>query len=78
MSEIQYMVECTARDLIVLLVERNSIDVLSAVDAVYTSETYRLLSDKHSGLYFQSPYYVYEMLLRELDSVKKSKQSSNA
>lgn len=78
MSEIQYMVECMARDLIVLLVEKNSIDVLSAVDAVYTSKTYRLLSDENSGLYFQSPYYVYEMLLRELGSVKKSKQSSNA
>lgn len=36
-----------------------------AIDFVYTSNTFRHLHDEHTGLYFQSPQYVYETLMEE-------------
>lgn len=68
MSDFQYMVECTTRDIINILVERDGFDMQKAVDLIYTSDTYRLLKDANSGLYFQSPHYVYEILMKELRS----------
>ena len=68
MSDFQYMVECTTRDIINLLIEQEDVDMQTAIDMVYTSRTYRLLTNADSGLYFQSPYYVYEVLREELKS----------
>ncbi len=69
MSDFQYMVECTTRDLINILVERDGYDMQKAVDLVYTSNTYRLLKNIDSGLYFQSPNYVYGLLKNEIQQV---------
>lgn len=69
MSDFQYMVECTTRDLINILVERDGYDMQKAVDLVYTSNTYRLLKNIYSGLYFQSPNYVYGLLKNEIQQV---------
>lgn len=65
MSDFQYMVECTTRDLINILVERDGMEMQEAIDLVYTSNTFRHLQDEHTGLYFQSPLYVYETLMEE-------------
>lgn len=61
------MVECTTRDLINFLVERDGFEVQKAIDLVYTSHTYNLLKNASSGLYFQSPHYVYEILREEIN-----------
>ena len=54
MSDFQYMVECTTRDVIRILVERKGMNMQDAIDFVYTSNTFRHLHDEHTGLYFQS------------------------
>lgn len=59
------MVECTTRDVINILVERKGMDMLEAIDLVYTSKTFRNLRNEQTGLYFQSPQYVYETLMEE-------------
>ena len=41
------------------------LDIPSALNIVYTSDTFRVLSDKETGLYSQSPSYIYEWLKRE-------------
>ena len=68
MSEFQYMVECTTRDVISLLMERNDMQMEDALDKVYNSRTYENLQNEKSGLYIQSPEYVYEELMHELHS----------
>ncbi|MBQ9076535.1 MAG: hypothetical protein IJY31_01630 [Muribaculaceae bacterium] len=70
MSEVDYMTECMTRDLAVLLVQENGMSLLDALDAVYNSDTYAKLKDKRTGLYFQSPAYVYDYLIREISSGK--------
>lgn len=37
-----------------------------AIDVLYTSETFDRLQDDSTGLYYQSPGYVYSFLLDEL------------
>lgn len=41
------------------------LDIPSALNVVYTSDTFRILSNKDAGLYSQSPSYIYEWLKRE-------------
>lgn len=66
MSDFQYMVECTTRDIISLLIERNNMQMYEALDMVYNSQTYENLQNEKSGLYIQSPEYVYEELMHEI------------
>ena len=67
MSTIDYMNECTVRDLVLMLMEERGLSLHEALDTVYNSETYEKLSDPRSGLYFQSPGYVYDFLDKEIE-----------
>lgn len=66
MSNIEYMNECMMRDLTVMLVEEYQISIPEALGILYNSETYEKLQDERTGLYFQSPVYVYDFLQREI------------
>ena len=41
-----------------------------AIDVLYTSETFDRLQDERTGLYYQSPGYVYSFLLNELKTAR--------
>ena len=66
MSDFDYMVECNARDIALMLMEEKNISIEEALRLLYSSKTFENLKKKNSGLYFQSPGYVYEYLRREL------------
>lgn len=66
MNEIDYMNECMARDLTVMLMDDLHLSLQDALDALYNSDTYAKLKDPRTGLYFQSLVYVYDYLRREL------------
>ena len=70
MNNIEYMNECMTRDLAVMLVEDYQISIPEALDILYNSETYDKLQDTRTGLYFQSPVYVYDFLQNELKNGK--------
>lgn len=66
MTEIQYMNECMMRDLTVMLINEYKISLIEALDILYNSRTYEKLQNPRTGLYFQSPVYVFDFLQREL------------
>lgn len=66
MSEIEYMNECTTRDVITMLVEKDGMTVIDAMDLFYNSRTFENLNNPQTGLYFQSSVYVYDVLKQEL------------
>lgn len=66
MNDFDYMVECNARDIALMLMEDENISIEEALRLLYASKTYENLKRKNTGLYFQSPGYVYEYLRREL------------
>ena len=53
-----------------MLMEVRSLSLHEALDTVYNSETYAKLTNPATGLYFQSPVYIYSYLDRELATGK--------
>ena len=72
MKNIEYMNECMIRDLAVMLVEDLQISIPEALNILYNSETYEKLQDERTGLYFQSPVYLYDFFQKELKNGKLS------
>lgn len=66
MTDFEYQIECTTRDLADRLVGDFSMTVPKALRVVYNSETYEKLINPKTGLYFQSPLYVYDFLKNEV------------
>ncbi len=66
MTDFEYQIECTTRDLADKLVGDFSMSVPQALRVVYNSETYEKLINPRTGLYFQSPLYVYDFLKNEV------------
>lgn len=70
MTDIQYLNECMVRDLAMMLIGKYNITLAEALDMLYNSETYEKLQNPRTGLYFQSPVYVFDFLQRELEQGK--------
>ena len=66
MKEIQYMNECMLRDRAMMLIGEYNISLAEALDILYNSETFEKLQNPETGLYFQSPVYVFDFLQKEL------------
>lgn len=62
-----FMIETLTREMIARLMEERSLSMRDAMDIVYKSRTYAALGNIKSGLYFQSPAYLYDTLLQELN-----------
>ena len=62
-----FMIETLTREMIARLMEERSLSLRDAMDIVYKSKTYSALNNTKSGLYFQSPAYLYDTLLQELN-----------
>ncbi len=65
-SKETFMVETLTRELIARLMEERSLSMREAMDIVYNSKTYAALNNLNTGLYFQSPAYVYDVLAEEI------------
>ena len=61
-KDIDYMNECTTRDVIQLLVDEKKMSINEAMDFFYNSKTFGLLMNPEIGLYYQSPVYVFDIL----------------
>jgi len=66
-----FMIETLTRELIARLMEDCQLTMREAMDIVYQSKTYTALTNLETGLYFQSPAYVYDILEQELETKKQ-------
>ena len=57
----QYLVEGITKDIITYLMKDMNLDISSAIDLFYNSKTYQMLCNPETGLYIESPKYVYEV-----------------
>ncbi len=57
-----------ASEMAAMLVKNHNMSFEQALDILLTSETYKKLSIPETGLYYQSPLYVYDYLENELTS----------
>lgn len=68
-QEFKFMVEGITSDLIQLLIDRKHYELPRAVATVYGSNIYNALQHPVSGLYAQSPGYVYSLMEKELNKL---------
>jgi hypothetical protein len=63
----QFLIECLTNELIAMLMDLRGFTMEQAMDAVYSSHTYEKVERPSTGLYYQSPVYVMDMLCEELN-----------
>ena len=68
--EFAYMKEYITKNLISLLTDKYGYTIETAFDVLYNSETFQKLSETKTGLYFQSPKYVFTYLDNEIKTGK--------
>lgn len=62
----RYLFEGISADVVRYLVERDGMELTAAISAFHNSETFARLEDFDTGLYIESPAYVYDLLKSEL------------
>lgn len=71
MSEKEEMKNDMVKDLTALLMEKTpSLNMNGALSLVFNSDIYRKVHDDKTGLYYQSPLYVFSFLENELETGK--------
>lgn len=68
--DFEFMTNCLTRDVLDILVEERGMNLSTAFDTLYNSETYEKMMNPAFGLYFQSPRYVLSYLDKELTQGK--------
>ena len=67
MGKEQQMIEYMVQDLVEMLTEAQNVEYDNAMRMIYDSEVYDKLLDIETGLYRESPSYVYGLLQDELN-----------
>ena len=67
MAKEQQMIEYMVQDLVEMLTEAQAIEYDHAMHTIYGSEIYERIVDIETGLYRESPAYVYGLLQDEMN-----------
>ena len=68
----QFQIEHLTQELVTMLMEDHGMTMEQALDVVYRSHTYEKIEKASTGLFFQGPVYVMDMLQEELgDSLQQ-------
>lgn len=65
---LNYLVTRSTQALLKIIIEDRNITIQEAMDILYSSNTFELLCDLETHLYYESPAYLYEMLKEELSN----------
>lgn len=61
----QFLIESLCEDLVPMIMEEYHLTDIEAIDKLYKSRTFTKIEDADTGLYYQSPVYVFEFLKEE-------------
>ncbi|MBP5406494.1 hypothetical protein J6Z19_05020 [bacterium] len=65
MSKQEQLIEYITSDLVSFIMEDSKIPLNEALQRLYTSQTFAKLNDVETGLYLESPLYVYDIYKTE-------------
>lgn len=65
MSKQEQLIEYITSDIVSFIMEENNISMIEAMQRLYSSETFSKLNDIETGLYVESPTYVYDIYKTE-------------
>lgn len=69
MSKADQLIEYTTQDIVAYIAEEKGLGLSDAMHRFYTSVTYEKLMDKETGLYLESPAYIFSLFLDENNGV---------
>lgn len=69
-DDIQFQIECVSKELVLMLMKEYGWDAKRSLDELYSSETFKNLSDPECGLYYESPVYLFSFLKQEIEKGK--------
>ena len=61
----QFMIECLCEDIVPMIMEEYHLTDKEVFDRLYKSKTFSKIEAPETGLYYQSPVYVFDMLKEE-------------
>ena len=65
MSKQEQLIEYITSDIISYIMEESKLPMVEAMTSFYNSETFKKLNDLETGLYLESPLYVYDIFKTE-------------
>ncbi|MBR6912778.1 MAG: hypothetical protein K6B43_10510 [Treponema sp.] len=65
MSKQEQLIEYITGDIVSFIMEDTKISMIEAMQRLYSSETFSKLNDLETGLYCESPTYVYDIYKNE-------------
>ena len=65
-NEFQFVIDCDVEALVSYLQEDYQLPLSEAFERVYSSKVFDKLKDRNTGLYLQSPAYIYGFLEEEM------------
>ena len=68
MSNQEQLIEYITDDIISFIMEDFKVPVLEAMQRLYTSETFSTLNNIETGLYLESPTYIYDIYKSEKEN----------
>lgn len=66
MSDKDFLVETNIQDVLKFLIDDKGLSITDAMRQFYTSDTFEKLQDYETGLYLESPAYIYDLYLNEI------------
>ena len=68
MDSIQFQIECLSADIVEMLMNTYGWDMKKSFDELYGSDTFKLICNPETGLYYEGAIYVFQYLKTELES----------
>ena len=68
-NQMQFIINCDVAEIVALLQEDYQMPLIDAFDCVYNSKIYQKLINERTGLYLESPVYIYRYLQSELKAI---------
>ena len=65
MSDREFLVEANTQDVLKFMIEEMQLSITDAMRQFYASEVFDKLQNFETGLYLESPAYIYEMYKNE-------------
>lgn len=66
MSDREFLVEANIQDVLKYIITERKLSILDAMRQFYASEVFKKLQDYTTGLYLESPGYIFEMYQNEI------------
>ena len=66
-NQFQFIINSNVEQIVFYLQEDYGLSVIEALDKIYNSKIYDKLQNPQTGLYLQSPDYIYDYLKAEIE-----------